>query len=206
MLKIQRKQTRDCIAQMIRYEIFSGSMKPGDKLTQENIAEKLGLSRMPVREALQSLEKEGFLVRLSTRHMMVSAIESEHIHTIFQVISDMATQLFSLIPVQVGRTLYEHACQLKSATDLKAELDFHYLITSCIASRYLAKIYEQFVDSYISYTILNLEINRGVQSELLCQICMDIINNKENLRKSIPGYFMALSAITERHVEKNCHV
>ena len=53
MKKIERKQTRDHITQMIRYEILSGSMKPGDELAQESIAEQLGLSRMPVREALQ---------------------------------------------------------------------------------------------------------------------------------------------------------
>ena len=52
MKKIERKQTRDHITQMLRYEILSGSMKPGDELAQESIAEQLGLSRMPVREAL----------------------------------------------------------------------------------------------------------------------------------------------------------
>ncbi len=55
MKKIERKQTRDQIAQMIRYQILSGAMKAGDELTQESIAEQLGLSRMPVREALQNL-------------------------------------------------------------------------------------------------------------------------------------------------------
>lgn len=58
---------------MLRYEILSGSMKPGDELAQESIAEQLGLSRMPVREALQALEQEGFLVRLPNRHMQVAS-------------------------------------------------------------------------------------------------------------------------------------
>ncbi|MFT2603791.1 GntR family transcriptional regulator, partial [Escherichia coli] len=34
MKKIERKQTRDQIAQMIRYQILSGAMKAGDELTQ----------------------------------------------------------------------------------------------------------------------------------------------------------------------------
>lgn len=45
---------------MLRYEILSGNIKAGEELAQESIAEQLGLSRMPVREALQSLEQEGF--------------------------------------------------------------------------------------------------------------------------------------------------
>ena len=44
MKKIERKQTRDHITQMLRYEILSGSMKPGDELAQESIAEHLGVS------------------------------------------------------------------------------------------------------------------------------------------------------------------
>jgi len=77
--KIERKQTRDHITQMIRYEILSGGMKPGEELAQESIAEQLGLSRMPVREALQALEQEGFLVRLPNRHMQVAKLEPDHV-------------------------------------------------------------------------------------------------------------------------------
>ena len=102
MKKIERKQTRDHITQMIRYEILSGSMKPGDELAQESIAEQLGLSRMPVREALQALEQEGFLVRLPNRHMQVSRLEPDHVSHIFQAIAAMATALFSLVPAAAG--------------------------------------------------------------------------------------------------------
>lgn len=102
MKKIERKQTRDQIAQMIRYQILSGAMKPGEELTQENIAEQLGLSRMPVREALQSLEQEGFLVRLPNRHMQVSTLAVEDVSHIFRVIAVMAAELFALVPANQG--------------------------------------------------------------------------------------------------------
>ena len=102
MKKIERKQTRDQIAQMIRYQILSGAMKAGDELTQESIAEQLGLSRMPVREALQSLEQEGFLVRLPNRHMQVSTLAVEDVSHIFRVIAVMAAELFALVPADHG--------------------------------------------------------------------------------------------------------
>ena len=105
MKKIERKQTRDHITQMLRYEILSGSMKPGDELAQESIAEQLGLSRMPVREALQALEQEGFLVRLPNRHMQVARLAPAHVSHIFRAIAVMATELFSLVPAAAGESL-----------------------------------------------------------------------------------------------------
>ena len=107
MKKIERKQTRDHITQMLRYEILSGSMKPGDELAQESIAEQLGLSRMPVREALQALEQEGFLVRLPNRHMQVARLAPDHVSHIFRAIAVMATELFSLVPAAAGESLPE---------------------------------------------------------------------------------------------------
>ena len=79
---------------MLRCEILSGSMKPGDELAQESIAEQLGLSRMPVREALQALEQEGFLVRFTNRHMQVARLAPDHVSHIFRAIAVMATELF----------------------------------------------------------------------------------------------------------------
>ena len=61
MKSIQNIQTKDLVVQILREQILSGDLKPGEELTQEDVAEKLGVSRMPVREALQALTQEGFL-------------------------------------------------------------------------------------------------------------------------------------------------
>ena len=115
MKKIERKPTRDQIAQMIRYQILSGAMKAGDELTQESIAEQLGLSRMPVREALQSLEQEGFLVRLPNRHMQVSTLAVEDVSHIFRVIAVMAAELTQSELDQAARAAEGAAAGLNNA-------------------------------------------------------------------------------------------
>ena len=71
MKQIDTVQTKDYIARAIRQEILSGRIKAGEELTQEDLAETMGVSRMPIREALQTLAQEGFLVRLPNRHMQV---------------------------------------------------------------------------------------------------------------------------------------
>ena len=59
MKTLRNMQTKDRIAQAIREEILSGHMEPGEELAQEALAEMLGVSRMPVREALQTLVQGG---------------------------------------------------------------------------------------------------------------------------------------------------
>ena len=66
--KLSNAQTKDRIAAILRQEIMSGRIKDGEELAQEQLAEKLELSRTPVREALQILEMEGLLKRLPNRH------------------------------------------------------------------------------------------------------------------------------------------
>lgn len=74
MEPIKSVQTKDYIAEYLRNEIFSNRIPAGEELTQEIVAEKLGISRMPVREAFQILEHEGFLERLPNHHIRVIGI------------------------------------------------------------------------------------------------------------------------------------
>ena len=49
------------IADALREEILSGALGPGERIRQEEVAERLGGSRLPVREALRILETEGLV-------------------------------------------------------------------------------------------------------------------------------------------------
>ena len=55
MKKIEKIQTKDRIADILRNEILIGEIENGEELTQEGLAESLVVSRMQVREALQVL-------------------------------------------------------------------------------------------------------------------------------------------------------
>ena len=85
-------QTKDYIVQLMKEEILSGVMKPGEELAQEALAERLGVSRMPIREALQNLVQEGFAVRLPNRHIQAVILSAQQIHDVFHVIAAMAAE------------------------------------------------------------------------------------------------------------------
>lgn len=202
MKKIERKQTRDHITQMIRYEILSGSMKPGEELAQESIAEQLGLSRMPVREALQALEQEGFLVRLPNRHMQVSRLEPDHVSHIFRTIAVMATELFSLVPATVGELLRPRAQELAHPGDKVRELAFHQVLISYIDNRYLEKIYQQFLDGYISYVILYLKEDNQESAPVLSRLMNAITQgDRGEIAQETQRYFLSLAEIMRQHMK-----
>ncbi|WP_454851448.1 GntR family transcriptional regulator [Promicromonospora soli] len=52
----------DQVRQAIRADIINGRYQPGQRVTEETLAEQYGVSRVPVREALRALVAEGFLV------------------------------------------------------------------------------------------------------------------------------------------------
>ncbi|WP_052947577.1 GntR family transcriptional regulator [Aneurinibacillus tyrosinisolvens] len=62
---------REKVAAILRKAIFLGELKPGEVLSQEEMASKLGISRMPVREAFQMLERDGLLVLQNRRGAVV---------------------------------------------------------------------------------------------------------------------------------------
>lgn len=65
---------RDEAYERLRVAILDGTHAPGDWLREEDLSRKLGISRMPVREALRRLENEGLLKHFSNRGSQVTAI------------------------------------------------------------------------------------------------------------------------------------
>ena len=51
------------VAAYLREAILGGELRPGDRIRQEEVAERLGASRLPVREALRMLEAEGLTTK-----------------------------------------------------------------------------------------------------------------------------------------------
>lgn len=65
---------RDRISEAIRNAILNGELEPGQRVTEAEIAERLGTSRAPVREAIRELVNEGFLQSFAYRETRVTRI------------------------------------------------------------------------------------------------------------------------------------
>ena len=69
----------DAVADCLRREIHDGEHTPGQRLVERTLAERLGVSHIPVREALTKLEDEGLVVRLPRRGARVARLSPKRI-------------------------------------------------------------------------------------------------------------------------------
>ncbi len=76
---------REVVAGQLRSLILSGELKPGQRLVEGHLAERLGVSRNPVREAMRSLEATGLIEVVPRRGAHVSTIDTCAVHHIQHV-------------------------------------------------------------------------------------------------------------------------
>lgn len=79
------KPLRDLVFENLREAILSGELLPGQRLMEIQLAEKLGVSRTPVREAIRKLELEGFVVMLPRKGAYVADISIKEIIEVLEV-------------------------------------------------------------------------------------------------------------------------
>lgn len=79
------KTKQDQVAEILRERIISGAYRRGEKLRQLEIAEELGVSATPVREALRILEAEGYIISLSHRGVLVPPFSVEKSQELFEL-------------------------------------------------------------------------------------------------------------------------
>jgi DNA-binding GntR family transcriptional regulator len=63
----------------------TGVLRPGDRLVERDLAEDLGVSRVPVREAIRSLEADGFVLVQSPRRVVVRQLSRVDVEELFDV-------------------------------------------------------------------------------------------------------------------------
>lgn len=79
------KPLREVVSEALRDAIMNGMLKPGERLMEIQLAEQLGVSRTPVREAIRRLELEGFVVMIPRRGTYVADLSIKDINDVFEV-------------------------------------------------------------------------------------------------------------------------
>lgn len=76
----------DRVYALLRQEIGSGAFRPGQRIHEKGLAERLGISRTPIREALLRLETEGVVVCNSRRSYNVRILTVEDVREIYETL------------------------------------------------------------------------------------------------------------------------
>lgn len=97
-VSVERKLLSNQIADALRRDIFFGILKSGTKVSQQQLCELYGTSRMPVRDALRLLVHEGLMMVDEGRHIMVAPLSRADLldaFTIEGVLTGLAAELAS---------------------------------------------------------------------------------------------------------------
>ncbi|MCH3960352.1 MAG: GntR family transcriptional regulator [Selenomonas sp.] len=76
---------REVVCESLREAIRKGILKPGERIMEIQLAEELGVSRTPVREAIRKLELEGYVVMMPRRGTYVANMSIRDINEIFEI-------------------------------------------------------------------------------------------------------------------------
>ncbi|MCD8146772.1 MAG: GntR family transcriptional regulator [Clostridiales bacterium] len=133
MQALESKQTSELIAEQIAEQILIGVIPGGSPLRQEELAEQLGISRIPVREALQLLQSQGLIQRLSTRRMISVEVTPEKLRQTFAMIARMEFAGLQSI-AQAGKQPTFQAAVARSENE---ELSLHLLLARETPNEYL---------------------------------------------------------------------
>ena len=76
---------REVVAEALREAIKEGLLAPGQRLMEIQLAEELGVSRTPVREAVRKLELEGYVVMMPRRGTYVANLSIRDVNDVFEI-------------------------------------------------------------------------------------------------------------------------
>lgn len=126
------------VADYLREAILSGQIEPGERIRQEDVAERFGASRIPVREALRILEAEGLTEHVANKGARVPRLSMHEVDVIYQMRERLEPLALSesipnLTEAQIAR-LHEVQDKIESDTDMRSFLTldraFHLLTYS----------------------------------------------------------------------------
>ena len=106
--------------------ISDGSLAPGARLTQEEIAEQMNISRSPVLQALRLLKKDGLVQDAPGRGLLVTPLTTDSIRNLYQIrgaLDNLAAKMAAEQKFQMDQTLIKRGRKASQGKDIKAMID-----------------------------------------------------------------------------------
>jgi len=147
----------DFVYETLRDAISDGRIAGGERVREEDVARNLGVSRTPVREALQRLQQRGILVLGAGRGLVVAQLSHEQVIELYamrEILEGSAARFAAMnaTPAEIA-TLYQLQEQLRTAVDddmmhITLNRRFHQAIYEAAHNRYLMQTLESLHDSF----------------------------------------------------------
>lgn len=130
------KPLRELVFETLRKAIISGELKSGERLMEVQLAEELGVSRTPVREAIRKLELEGLVVMVPRKGAYVAGVSLKDVAEVFEIRASLEGLAASLAAERITEEEIEQLerllVQIKACVDkqdidklIKRDEEFH---------------------------------------------------------------------------------
>ena len=169
---VQSKSLREMVYQSLRKTILHGKLKAGQRLIEETLAHQIGISRTPVREAFQKLERDELATRLPQGGYAVREFTKEDVEEIFGIRSALESYAAYLTTLHITpekiaaleNKIEESERALKKGDDEKVvqlHTEFHDLLYKSCKSKKLIGMINNFRDYFYRYQSALLRTEGG---------------------------------------------
>ena len=155
---------RDVVFNTLRQAILTGELKPGERLMEIHLADRLGVSRTPIREAIRNLELEGLVVMIPRKGAQVARITEKNLKDVLEV-----RRALDMLAVRLAcsRMDDEYKKQLREACDefarvvknnntkdiTEADVRFHDIINKATGNDRLIQLVNNLAEQMYRYRL-----------------------------------------------------
>ena len=155
---------RDVVFNTLRQAILKGELAPGERLMEIQLAEKLGVSRTPIREAIRKLELEGLVLMIPRKGAEVAKISEKSLKDVLEVrrsLEELAIELAcqrmsdsDLTDMEKAQRAFQEAVKKGNAMEI-AETDeaYHDVIYNCTRNMRLVQILNNLREQMYRYRL-----------------------------------------------------
>ena len=183
---------RDVVFNTLRQAILRGELKPGERLMEIQLANKLGVSRTPIREAIRKLELEGLVLMIPRKGAEVAEITEKSLRDVLEVrraLVELAVQLacekITKEEIRELERVAKEFQQVVNSSDITeiAEVDvcFHDIIYTATDNQKLIQLLNNLREQMYRYRVEYLKRD-GVFPQLIAEheaIIRHIENNEK---------------------------
>ena len=159
---------RDVVFNTLRKAILTGQLKPGERLMEVHLANRLGVSRTPIREAIRKLELEGLVIMIPRRGAEVAEITEKSLSDVLEV--RRALDALS-VELSCDRITEEELKELKNACDefektvkekdvsriAKADVALHDIIVQATGNQRLQQLVNNLAEQMYRYRFVYIK-------------------------------------------------
>lgn len=153
---------RDVVFNTLRQAILTGELKPGERLMEIHLANKLGVSRTPIREAIRKLELEGLVTMIPRRGAEVAQITGKSLQDVLEVrrsldalCAELACERISdeeIAELEAACKAFEEATATKDTrTIAAADVALHDIIVKATGNKRLVQLVNNLAEQMYRY-------------------------------------------------------